>query len=54
MAMTIRQFTGMIEQAGEVARLESGEPDKEVSLTGEQGAGLAQRMFPRGRRQCQD
>jgi len=48
MSMTIRQFIGMIEQASEISKLESGE-EKEVSLTGEQGAVLAKRMFPRGK-----
>lgn len=50
MSMTIRQFMGMIEQAEEIFKLESGEGKEEVSLTGEQGAALAQRIFPRGKR----
>lgn len=52
MAMTIRQFMGMLEQAGEVLKMECGDNknEQETSLTGEQGFALAQRIFPRGKR----
>lgn len=49
MSMTISQFMGMLEQIGEILKLECGEEKEEVSLTGEQGFSLARRIFPKGK-----
>lgn len=48
--MTIDQFTGMLEQIGNVVELEIGEePKKEVSLSGEKAFALGRQILPRGR-----
>lgn len=49
LAMTIKKFNGMMKQAGIISKMESGEDKEEGSLTGEQGAMLAQRIFKRGK-----
>ena len=48
MAMTLRQFVGMLEQMTEIQKIEYG-GDKETPLSGEAGFALARRIFPRGR-----
>ena len=47
--MTYEKFLDKLNQIGEITKLECGEDkeEQEVSLTGEQGVALAQRMFPR-------
>lgn len=47
--MSYTQFKEKMEQVNKITELEYGEEEKEVSLTGEQGAALAQSMFPRRR-----
>lgn len=49
MAMTLRQFIGMIEQIVIIQRLELGDDKQEKSLTGDAGFALARTLFPRGR-----
>ena len=49
MAMTLRQFAIMLNEIGNILKMEVGEDDeqKEVSLTGEPGMRLAKTLFPR-------
>ncbi len=50
--MTLRQFVTMLDEMGNVMKMELGNPDEkeQTSLTGEQGFQLARRVFPRGRK----
>ncbi len=48
--MTLREFAGMLEEVANILKLENGSEDKPVSLTGEQGFALAQKIFKRGNR----
>ena len=50
MAMTLRQFSCMLSEMGEILRMETGGEKKEASLTGDAGFRLAQTVFPRGRK----
>jgi len=50
--MTYTKFMEKLRQISIIHKLEYGEEgkeDREVSLTGEQGAILARRMFPKGK-----
>ena len=49
MAMSIRQFVGMLEQMAEVQKMEIGDTKNETSLTGDAGFALAKQILPRGR-----
>lgn len=49
--MTLRAFVTMLDEMGNVLKMELGTSDEKegTSLTGEQGFNLAKRIFPRGR-----
>ncbi len=51
MAMTLRQFSIMLNEIGNVLKLEMGSDDeqKETSLTGDAGFNLARTIFPKGK-----
>lgn len=51
MALTVRQFHAMLEEMGNILKLEAGDSEsgQPTSLTGEQAFALARRIFPKYR-----